>query len=433
MIGQSYFEARERLNGCLDSLVELGTRAGVSAERLGVVGGLKARLREPFILVVAGDPGSGRATFLEGLFGERFVRLEGGGDLSSGGEDEESGGPRIQYFRHGDEARDISSGDMLVESYRANDFLRDFHVIHVPVTLKLLENPREVVDRYIPLADLTMFLFAADQPWHARSWDLLEKVHRKWHRQVVFVLQRADMRGRRELDAIVEHMGVTGMKRVGQAFPVFAVSGKQALGGGRGESGYGDLERHGTAALAGVPARRRRLRAAVEDCRGIMEEVRGGVRGTLSGDVEMEAMIGRIRKRAEEGRGHARMTSGGLLEGLETEALEAGFKAGMGGGGDAEAVGRKVVEGVMEKVEDRFIRVASRLEAEVSLVWKELAGMVRDHFERKGMVGRRIDTPQWEAEREVMRVDAEGRVRRWVRGLEMRKGLVAGRKRRRTW
>ncbi|MEM8954695.1 MAG: hypothetical protein AAGD22_11130 [Verrucomicrobiota bacterium] len=435
MIGETYFDARERLNRCLDSLVELGTRAGVPGERLGVVGGLKARMREPFILVVAGDPGSGRATFLEGLFGERFVRVPGvGGDemRGEGGEEEGgAGGPRVQYFRYGDEERDIPSGDMLVESYRANEFLRNFHVIHVPVTLRLLENPREVVDRYVPLADMTFFLFAADQPWHARTWDLLEKVHRKWHRQTVFVLQRADLRGQRELDAILEHMAVTGMKRVGQEFPVFAVSGKHALEGDRMESGYEELERHGTAALAAVPVRRRRLRAAVQDCRGIMEEVRGGVMAKLSGGAEVDALGARIRARAEERREHARMTSRGLVEGLETEAMEAGLKAGLEGEDDVDAVGRRVVAGVMEKVEDRFIHIASRLEAEAKLVWKELAGLVRDHFERKGMVGRSLDSPRWETEQEVLRLDAEGRVRRWLRGLEMRKGLVERRRRRR--
>ena len=158
MIGESYFEARERLSGCLDSLKELGERAGVSADRLASIQGLKARLREPFLLVVAGDPSSGRATFLEGMFGEEFVRLKVEYDVED--EVEKTVVPRVQYFRYGDEARDLVTNDSLVECYRPCEFLKDFHIIHVPVTLKLLENSREVVDRYIPLADLTFFMFA---------------------------------------------------------------------------------------------------------------------------------------------------------------------------------------------------------------------------------------------------------------------------------
>jgi hypothetical protein len=438
MIGESYFEARERLSGCLDSLKELGERAGVSADRLASIQGLKARLREPFLLVVAGDPSSGRATFLEGMFGEEFVRLKAEYDADD--EAAKTVVPRVQYFRYGDEARDLVTNDSLVECYRPCEFLKDFHIIHVPVTLKLLENSREVVDRYIPLADLTFFMFAADQPWHARSWDLLEQLHRKWHRHVIFVLQRADLRGAQEVRAIVEHMKVTGLKRVGQEFPVFAVSGKNALqglrrGGDGGElwreSGYPELEGHISEALAAVPARRRKLRSALQDCRMIMGDVRGGVMAKLSGDDELRKLRQRIQDQTTEKREHARVTSRGLVEGVETEALEVGLKAGAGGDeGRPEDVGRRVIDGVMEKVEDRFIHIASRLEVEATRLWEELSGVVRDHFERKGMIGRRFESPHWGTEQEVLRLDAESRVRRLVRSLEMRKGLVQARRRR---
>jgi hypothetical protein len=439
MIGDSYFEARERLDACLDSLVDLGGRAGVSGERLASVQGLKARLREPFLLVVVGDPSSGRATFVEGLFGEPFVRLEP--EYDTRGEGEKTVAPGIQYFRHGDEARDMRTSETLIESYRPNEFLKDFHIIHVPVTLKLLENPREVVDRYIPLADLSFFMFAADQPWHARTWDLLEQLHRKWHRHVVFILQRADLRGAAEVEAISEHMKVTGMKRVGQDFPVYAVSGQHALrdrgpggGGGElwGESGYEELEAHVSEALAAVPVRRRKLRTAVQDCRKILGEVRGGVMGKLSGEEEMGGLCGRIQAQAVERREHGRVTSRGLVEGVGTEALELGLKAGANRGDGVEGVGKRVVEGVMEKVEDRFIHIASRLEVEATRLWGEMSGMVREHFERKGMVGRRIESPNWETEQEVLRLDAESRVRRLLRSLEMRKGLLEARGRRRV-
>ena len=58
-------------------------------------------------------------------------------------------------------------------------------------------------------------------PWGASAWELLRFVNQKWLKNVVFVLQQADLRDPREVEVIEQHLRETANQKLGFAPPIF--------------------------------------------------------------------------------------------------------------------------------------------------------------------------------------------------------------------
>ena len=59
-----------------------------------------------------------------------------------------------------------------------------------------------ITENFIPRADLVLFVFSVVNPWAPSAWELLHFVQKKWLKNVVFVLQQADLREPSEIEVI---------------------------------------------------------------------------------------------------------------------------------------------------------------------------------------------------------------------------------------
>src|SRR5436190_7791821 len=82
---------------------------------------------------------------------------------------------------------------------------------------------------FIPRADLVLFVFSVVNPWSQSAWDLLNFVQKKWLKNVVFVIQQADLREASEIDLIYRHLQDTAMQKLAFTPPIFPVSARKAL------------------------------------------------------------------------------------------------------------------------------------------------------------------------------------------------------------
>ena len=113
---------------------------------------------------------------------------------------------KILFFKHGPQLHRVPITRTLEEVYLPVDFLRDFHIVDTPGTNSIENEHQEITERFVPMADLVLFVFSAMNPWGASAWQFLEKVHRQWMRHVVFVLQQCDLRTDDEIPAILDYM-----------------------------------------------------------------------------------------------------------------------------------------------------------------------------------------------------------------------------------
>jgi predicted GTPase len=253
MIGDAYFDLRSRLSQQLHSLAEIIRDLGGDTQAIAILENLIASLKDPFVFVVVGEVNVGKSTFLNALFGQDFSRT---GIMPTT--------DKILFFKHGSHPQVVPITATLDEVHVPADFLRDFHIVDTPGTNSIENEHQQITERFVPVADLVIFVFSAMNPWGASAWQFLDKVHKHWMRNVVFVLQQCDLRSPEEIQVITDYMRQLSRQRFGQEFPLFAVSAKKAyLARSSGidrdrllqESGFHGLEGH-ISALVGKNAAR---------------------------------------------------------------------------------------------------------------------------------------------------------------------------------
>lgn len=249
MIGEDYFQLRSRLGAALYALRGLVMEGAASLDHAAILENLVHSLKDPFVFVVTGEVNAGKSTFLNALFGAEFSKT---GFMPTT--------DKILFFKHGDNVRHSPVSDTLEEVYVPADFLRDFHVVDTPGTNSVASGHQDITERFVPLADLVLFVFSAVNPWGASAWQFLEKIHHQWMRNVVFILQQCDLREPEEISVILGYMKQLSRQRFGREFPIFPVSAKKAYLARSSaidqerllaESGFKDLEQRISSIIAG--------------------------------------------------------------------------------------------------------------------------------------------------------------------------------------
>ncbi len=275
MIGDEYFHLRTRLSEHLHALAEVIRDLGGDTESIAIAENLIASLKEPFVFVVVGEVNVGKSTFLNALFGQDFSRT---GVMPTT--------DKILFFKHGPQQQIVPITPTLDEVHVPNDILRDFHIVDTPGTNSIENEHQEITERFVPIADLVIFVFSAMNPWGASAWQFLDKVHKHWMRHVVFILQQCDLRSPEEIQVITDYMGQLSRQRYGQDFPLFPVSAKKAyLARSSGvdrerlmaESGFQGLEDHISNLVGRNASRLNKLSSTVRLARQLLTNLRDHV------------------------------------------------------------------------------------------------------------------------------------------------------------
>ncbi len=252
MIGDDYFKLRDSLSLALGDLRIEAETLGASLEELMILDNIRASLTEPFVFIVVGEVNVGKSSFLNALFGQ---------DFSPSGIVPTT--EKILFFKHGDEHATLPVTPTLDEVHIPCEFLRDFHIVDTPGTNSIQDEHQQITERFIPAADLVIFVFSATNPWGASAWQFLERVRREWLRNVIFVLQQCDLRTNDEVQVITDYMRQLCRQRFGCEFPIFPVSAKLANeADARAGSGFPALEQHISQAVTGTAGRFAKLRSA---------------------------------------------------------------------------------------------------------------------------------------------------------------------------
>ena len=208
MIADQYLQLRSELETALAGLLKLGSEMRRATSWLDTLQGLLTDVREPLLIV----------SLLNALFAQEFAKV-----------DVLPATDRIYIFRHGPEEKSVEVSPRLTERYLPIAFLHDFNVVDTPGTNTMVSEHQRITENFVPRADVILFIFSVMNPWTQSAWDLLGFVQKKWLKNVIFVLQQADLRESAEVDIIRRHLEDTAMRKLGFAPPIFAVSARDAL------------------------------------------------------------------------------------------------------------------------------------------------------------------------------------------------------------
>src|ERR1700676_805547 len=204
MIADHYLQLRSAIEPALAELLKLGTETRRPPAVLDTIHGLLSDIREPLLFVVVGEVKSGKSSLLNALFGHEFAKA-----------DVLPAADRVYIFRHGPEEKSVTVSPQLTERYLPIAFLRDFNVVDTPGTNTMVAEHQSVTENFVPRADLVLFVFSVANPWTQSAWDLLKFVQKKWLKNVVFVLQQADLRDPTAMEIIPRHHQNQPMKKRG--------------------------------------------------------------------------------------------------------------------------------------------------------------------------------------------------------------------------
>lgn len=303
--------------------------AGLAAETSTELGDrlplaeIETGLGAPFLFVVCGEVNAGKSTLINGLFGRELCRVNILPETH-----------RVFWYRFGNPARDVEVTPMLEERYRPVDFLRDFNLIDTPGTNSIEPGHHEITARFIPSADLILFVFPVSNPWGAATWNFISTLTAESLERVVFIIQQADQREPIDIEVILGHMADLSMKRIGRVPPIFAVSGKLACEAKRATpfardrlkaSGYPVLEDFISKSVCQSPSRRNALETwrsqAAVALRAVEDRVEEQTRGINSQSRFMDEIEREIETIRETFVNRLPRHLAGVAEVFETEAV----------------------------------------------------------------------------------------------------------------
>jgi GTPase SAR1 family protein len=216
--GERYFANRERISQVVGGIVDLARDTGTCLDHSLSATAFEKDLGAPFLFVVCGEVNAGKSSLLNGLFGGELCKVNILPETD-----------RVIWYRYGATPRDVETTPSLEERFRPIEFLRDFNLVDTPGTNSVVQGHQEITQRFIPVADLILFVFPVTNPWGAATWNLISSLPRECQARIAFIIQQADQREAADLKVIMEHMSDLSMKKIGVIPPIFAVSGKKAI------------------------------------------------------------------------------------------------------------------------------------------------------------------------------------------------------------
>ncbi len=315
MVADLYLQFRGRTEAALNALLKLAAEMQREPAMLDTLQNMLKDVREPLLFVVAGEVKAGKSTLLNALFGQEFCKV-----------DVLPATDRVYIFKHGTREQTVDVSPQVTERFQPIAFLKDFNIVDTPGTNTMVAEHQEITENFIPRADLVLFVFSVVNPWGASAWELLRFVNQKWLKNIIFVLQQADLRDPAEVKVIEQHLRETANQKLGFAPPIFAVSARKAfLSRTTGldkerlwkESEFAALEKHINLMVDqsrhGLP----KLITACQTATVILSDSAKRVRNILDTIVRDEEQLTRLEGILESRKEQTLRQVGGFLRGIE--------------------------------------------------------------------------------------------------------------------
>jgi GTPase SAR1 family protein len=395
MVAEKYLQLRSQLGTTLGSLVTLAHQIGAPEETLRNLQNLLTNLGQPFLFVVVGEVKAGKSSLLNALFGREFCKV-----------DVLPATDRIYEFKYGETDYDVQVSDHVTALYRHIDFLKDFNIVDTPGTNTIVANHQEITENFVPMADLIVFVFAVTNPWAASAWDFLRLIGQQWKKNIVFVVQQADLREPHEVEIVARHLDQTVLQILGASCPIFSVSAKKALLAKTSsnvdrdklwsESHFGQLENWITETVSRSEARGGKLLSVVQTA----QVVAGGLRARLQGSLDMlksdQEKLASIRSTFDSRKTQTQRQVGGVIREIE-QAYDACRERGekeleerltffktlkmvFSGSRWEKDFQDKVEADVKKEVQTKIEHALSLLESDLRSMWQDLQDKVNVEF-----------------------------------------------------
>jgi len=401
MVVEAYLEARARLAGVVGNLVSLARETDESAETVETLQTLSRNLADPLLFVVVGEVKAGKSSLLNAVFGQEFCKV-----------DVLPATDKIYVFKYGETEQDVAVSEDLTERYRPIPFLKNFNIVDTPGTNTIVASHHEITTSYVPLADLIVFVFSVTNPWAASAWEFLRLLGNRWKKNIVFVLQQADLRSPEEVEVIIKHLDQTVLQILGSSRPIFAVAAKKALQAKLKsnppdeklwqESNFAALEKWISETVTHSEQRGGKLRSTAQTAQVVANSIQVRLQSSVDLLKSDQEKLGTIRRSLEARKGQTLRQVGGFMREMEMAydncrergeklleerlTLMQTFKMIFSGGRWEKDFQDQVERDVRTKVQEQIEHALGLLESDLRGIWQDLQERVQVQFDTKRQV-----------------------------------------------
>ena len=401
MVVEAYLEARARLAGVVGNLVSLARETDESAETVETLQTLSRNLADPLLFVVVGEVKAGKSSLLNAVFGQEFCKV-----------DVLPATDKIYVFKYGETEQDVAVSEDLTERYRPIPFLKNFNIVDTPGTNTIVASHHEITTSYVPLADLIVFVFSVANPWAASAWEFLRLLGNRWKKNIVFVLQQADLRSPEEVEVIIKHLDQTVLQILGSSRPIFAVAAKKALQAKLKsnppdeklwqESNFAALEKWISETVTHSEQRGGKLRSTAQTAQVVANSIQVRLQSSVDLLKSDQEKLGTIRRSLEARKGQTLRQVGGFMREMEMAydncrergeklleerlTLMQTFKMIFSGGRWEKDFQDQVERDVRTKVQEQIEHALGLLESDLRGIWQDLQELVQVQFDTKRQV-----------------------------------------------
>lgn len=315
-------EVKERIARHYQDIEVLANEIG-DAALVESIQDLIQRLEDPFMFVIVGEVKAGKSSFINAL-------LESEEEICP-----VSPAPKtdtIQQILYGDSPREVIINPYLKRIHLPIPVLRDIAIVDTPGTNTIINHHQEITERFIPAADVVIFVFEAKNPYRQSAWEFFNYIHDSWKRKIIFILQQKDLLSASDLQ--VNYQGLLShAKSKGLPNPsIFSVSAKLEIEGDKENSGFTEVREYLSEHITGQ-------KASVEKLSNLLSTAR-----QLSGRVEKAIGLREDQLNADI------LFRNDIKETLETDSALAG----------------KQVDNIVDAITGRFAEVTKEIEQELS-------------------------------------------------------------------
>jgi len=192
-------------------------------------------IMDPYLFVIVGEVKAGKSSFINALLEtqEEICKVAPSPMTDT-----------IQEITYGSEPQEVIINDYLKRIYQPVDILKEISIVDTPGTNTIIDHHQEITERFVPAADLIVFVFESKNPYRESAWQFFDYINAEWWKKVIFVLQQKDLMEPEDLEININGVREHAIRKGINSPQVYAVSAKMELNGQIEESGFLQLREY---------------------------------------------------------------------------------------------------------------------------------------------------------------------------------------------